>query len=60
MRCDRRILRRARANRDGPFSHSALIAGQKVPLSADQIEELCRQALDLAAEPPEGINTVLT
>ena len=58
---DQRLLfRRARAAFDGPDPVYALMGGQRIPLSEDQISALNQQVIELAKQPASRIkNTVL-
>jgi hypothetical protein len=54
------ILRRARAAFDGPFPVFALMAGQRIPLSDEQVEWLNREALSLAARREAEIKEIIS
>ena len=56
----RLVLRRARADFDGPYPVYAVMGGQKMPLSKDQIGGLNQQALNLAEQPAPKIKIVLS
>jgi hypothetical protein len=55
----RRVYRRARGSFDGIFPVYALCDRRRVPLTADQCEELNRQALALAERPASAIRSVI-
>lgn len=53
------MFRRMRGDFDGPFPVYAPMGRQKIPLTADQITELNRQAIDLAERPASEIKDVI-
>ena len=53
------LLRRARADFDGPFPVYAAVGEKKAPLSDDQIAAAKQQALDLAGRPAPQIKNTL-
>jgi hypothetical protein len=55
----RLVLRRARSSFDGPFAVFGVIAGQRIPLSAEQIATLNKQALFLVEQPESEINKII-
>jgi hypothetical protein len=56
---NRLVLRRARGSFDGPFPVFGMIAGERIPLSAEQIAWLNKETLSLANRPEPEIKKVI-